>query len=302
MGGAWSFVRSFFVRLQLAETQPPVSLTQSTTEDVGNIQPNAPTTTGSGIQKPSAIMAPSKDPEVTTSADTRLAEPTTNPPNFTIDSPSDDNPHEMTTQNGQLPKPKKMAQMEQTVDAAGGGEQKLSGAELKKRKQAEKAARRAKEKQEKEQAASTSSPSTTHTQAPGLTKKGSAARNDISQSQKVKADSTTPGVSSPASSKAHKHTPSTTTLQKQRTRDKDRDRDIEFQGFPNLDDPKPEEKKVPLFGHLYNMPRREQIRGAEKDVHPAIQQLGLQMSDWVLVGATCRTTAMLLAFKKVRFK
>ncbi|KAK7726362.1 hypothetical protein SLS57_003448 [Botryosphaeria dothidea] len=59
------------------------------------------------------------------------------------------------------------------------------------------------------------------------------------------------------------------------------------------------EKRVGLFGHLYGQPRRHEIEGAAKEVHPAVLALGLQMSSYVVCGSNARTVAMLLAFKAV---
>jgi translation initiation factor eIF-2B subunit delta len=287
MGVVWSLVKSIFGASQPAEYPPPASQTDSEPEDVPDIQPNAPTTTDNDTERPLATMAPSKDPEVSNFADR---------PPATLETPS---------ANGQPTKHKKMDQTGQKDATAGAGEEKISGAELKKRKQAEKAARRAKEKQGAEQAATTSSTSQGQTQATGHSKKGSSAGKDVPQSSQSKADSVSTATPSHAlsttkPSKAHhKRTPSSTNLQKQRTRD--RDKEDEAQVGRSLDDLKPEEKRVPLFGHLYGAPRREHYRGAEKDVHPSVLALGMQMVDWVIVGANARTVAMLMAFKQVRY-
>ncbi|KAI9740260.1 MAG: hypothetical protein M1834_004838 [Cirrosporium novae-zelandiae] len=60
-----------------------------------------------------------------------------------------------------------------------------------------------------------------------------------------------------------------------------------------------ESKKVALFGHLYGHPRRTNLVGAGKDVHPAVLALGLQMSNYVICGSNARCVATLLAFKRV---
>ncbi|KAF2835419.1 IF-2B-domain-containing protein, partial [Patellaria atrata CBS 101060] len=59
------------------------------------------------------------------------------------------------------------------------------------------------------------------------------------------------------------------------------------------------EKEVGLFGHLYGQPRRHEIAGAPKDIHPAILALGLQTSGYVVSGSNARCVAMLLAFKSL---
>ena len=62
---------------------------------------------------------------------------------------------------------------------------------------------------------------------------------------------------------------------------------------------KSDNKTVGLYGHLYGQPRRTTIAGASKDVHPAILELGLQISNYVICGSSARCIAMLLAFKEV---
>lgn len=305
MGVVWSLVKSIFGASQPAEYPPPASRTDSEPEDVPDIQPNAPTTTDNDTERPLATMAPSKDPEVSNFADRPVPETTPTVTTPSVDPPTEPATLETPSANGQPTKHKKMDQTGQKHATAGAGEEKISGAELKKRKQAEKAARRAKEKQGAEQAATTSSTSQGQTQATGHSKKGSSAGKDVPQSSQSKADSVSTATPSHAlsatkPSKAHhKRTPSSTNLQKQRTRD--RDKEDEVQAGRSLDDLKPEEKRVPLFGHLYGAPRREHYRGAEKDVHPSVLALGMQMVDWVIVGANARTVAMLMAFKQVRY-
>jgi translation initiation factor eIF-2B subunit delta len=62
--------------------------------------------------------------------------------------------------------------------------------------------------------------------------------------------------------------------------------------------PKPENKQVELFSHLYSQPRRQTLAGVGKDVHPAVLALGLQMSSYEICGSSARCVAMLLAFKE----
>lgn len=61
---------------------------------------------------------------------------------------------------------------------------------------------------------------------------------------------------------------------------------------------KKEDKTVEFFRHLYK-PRTTTIAGANKDVHPAILALGLQMSNYTICGSCARLVATLQAFKRV---
>lgn len=61
-----------------------------------------------------------------------------------------------------------------------------------------------------------------------------------------------------------------------------------------------ETKQVSFFAHLYGQPRRQTLEGSAKDVHPAIQALGLQLSNYTICGSHARCVAMLLALKSVR--
>lgn len=59
-------------------------------------------------------------------------------------------------------------------------------------------------------------------------------------------------------------------------------------------------KQVSFVAHLYGQPRRQVLLGASKDVHPAIQALGLQCSSYIICGSHARCVATLLALKSVR--
>lgn len=58
-------------------------------------------------------------------------------------------------------------------------------------------------------------------------------------------------------------------------------------------------KQVSFFAHLYGQPRRQTLEGSSKDVHPAIQALGLQLSNYTICGSHARCVAMLFALKSV---
>ena len=159
-------------------------------------------------------------------------------------------------------------------------EEKVSGAELKKRAKAEKAARRAEEKQGNQSTATTETPGTKKTE--------------------MKAESGRKGVAAPAPTttvaKAQlKRTGSTSTSQQKGLPL----RQAQTQAPLPTEQPKKETKKVALFGHLYGQPRRTTIAAAGKDVHPAVLALGLQMSNYIICGSNARCLATLLVFKRV---
>ena len=148
---------------------------------------------------------------------------------------------------------------------------KLTNAELKKRKQAEKAARRA---QAKPQGPSQGQNETGKREqsADGGRKSGEAAQGTDGRTQ-------------------HKRSPSS-------------QKGIPVRPAQGLDKTPPvqlrkDTKIVALFGHLYGHSRRTGLAGANKDVHPAILALGLQMSSYAICGSSARCVATLLAFKKV---
>lgn len=59
-----------------------------------------------------------------------------------------------------------------------------------------------------------------------------------------------------------------------------------------------EDKTVELFRHLYR-PRVTTIAGANKETHPAVLALGLQMSNYAICGSCARLVALLHAMKRV---
>lgn len=61
---------------------------------------------------------------------------------------------------------------------------------------------------------------------------------------------------------------------------------------------KKDSQQVELFSHLYTQPRRHNIEGVSKDVHPAVLALGFQMSSYEICGSSARCVGMLLAFKE----
>jgi translation initiation factor eIF-2B subunit delta len=146
---------------------------------------------------------------------------------------------------------------------------KLSPAELKKQKQAEKQARRAQAKASGPPAAVPQN---------GVPKEGQRAPKDSKQAPKE-------DKSRPLPVRRRPSQPSVPVV-KETTKE-------------NRDSRKAKRQPGLFFGHLYNNPRQHSVVGASKEIHPAIQALGLQMSSYVICGSTARMVAMLLAFKAV---
>lgn len=157
---------------------------------------------------------------------------------------------------------------------------KLSGAELKKKAKEEKAAKRALEKKNQQQPSAEGS-GFSRTDATNSTAKGIVPS----------------GLETSAAPKhQHKRTGSMSANQQ---------RVLPLRSGETLattapSEPKKENKKVALFGHLYGNPRRTTIAGASKDVHPSVLALGLQMSNYVICGSNARCVATMLVFKRVR--
>ncbi|KAF2767685.1 IF-2B-domain-containing protein [Teratosphaeria nubilosa] len=172
-------------------------------------------------------------------------------------------------------------QAKPTEQPAAAGEEKLSPAELKKRAKAEKQARRAAQK-EQQGGASGGPPSGPN----GIDEQQKGAKQGGLPEQKPKGgQQQQKGKQAAPESKAEQ-------------------RPIPIRRRPSQSGPakevgpRKENKQVELFSHLYAQPRRTTLEGAHKDVHPAIQQLGLQISSYEICGSSARCVAMLLAFKE----
>ena len=166
---------------------------------------------------------------------------------------------------------------------------KLSGKELKARKQAEKQARRAAEKSGGDGGHSGEAPTVNGHAGPSR-QEGSQAQGEAQMKQKQGAQQQqTPATDSRTQ---HRRTGS----QSQATRPLPLRRRPSQTGTK---EPRKVNKEVGLFGHLYSQPRRSTMDGVSKDVHPAVLALGFQMSNYVICGSNARCVAMLLAFKKV---
>jgi hypothetical protein len=200
-----------------------------------------------------------------------------------------------TTQNGSADKsasaPKKekapKAEAGKTEEAAADEDsKKISGAELKKQKQAEKAARREKEKADRmaQLGQSAATPQTPAKGAKGgdLKKGGEAAqKGGPAQGQAQHKKGQSQGGNLPMRGKPGTGGVVPMTQQQQ---------------------PQRKTKEVGLFGHLYtSASKRNTMEGVSKEVHPAVLALGLQMSSFTVCGSNARCVAMLLAFKKVSF-
>lgn len=170
---------------------------------------------------------------------------------------------------------KKKDSQEQSKPKDNSKDSKLSGAELKKKAKEEKAAKRARDKQNQQQ------PST----------EGSGHSRTDAPNNKIKKGAVSSGPET-----QHKRTGSISANQPKILPQ----RSGEMAAAAASPEPKKEDKKVALFGHLYGNPRRTTIAGATKDVHPAVLALGLQMSNYVICGSNARCVATMLVFKRVR--
>jgi len=162
-------------------------------------------------------------------------------------------------------------------DAAPSAEKKLSGAELKKLKQAEKVARRQHAKAQKD----VQDPSAQNQQ-----QQPNKAQKNQQQSKPSasKPQPLPPGPQNKTGQQGWKRRPSA--------------------GAGAMQSPAkqgaafPAKQAVALFGNLSET-RRHTVAGSSKEVHPAVLALGLQMSSYEVCGSTARCVAMLLAFKSV---
>lgn len=153
-------------------------------------------------------------------------------------------------------------------DGGPAGEKKLSGAELKKLKQAEKQARRAKEKAER-------GPQAPPTEPQPIPSTKTPKAQQQSKQPPNKGQAPPPAVDKIGAQRG-KRRPSAGAATMQ----------------------PPIKQTVTLFGSQPDT-RRYTIAGASKEVHPAVLALGLQMSSYEVCGSTARCVAMLLAFKAV---
>ena len=160
-------------------------------------------------------------------------------------------------------------------------EEKISGAELKKKKQAEKQAKRAASRV-----------------APPPQQNGTNSKQEAGKPQNAKGVAQKgQALPTPGAGKHGKQLGPKGADQSQ----------LPIRGTTSysheLTKPPEEDKHVELLSHLYEDPgqgKRGSITTAGKDIHPRILALGLQLSHYVICGSSARCVAMLLAFKSVR--
>ncbi|KAF2453148.1 hypothetical protein BDY21DRAFT_293538 [Lineolata rhizophorae] len=190
------------------------------------------------------------------------------------------------TANGSVTKsqPSQPQQKAKSAPSASGDQPKLSGAELKKQKKAEKAAKREREKAERAAAAGGGA-------GTGPGQQQGAPQQGAGGGQRRRSVSGSAGVAQGAQGQGQgPKTP---------TRRRGSQSGGGAAGGATATKKEWESKQVGLFGHLYGQPRRHGLEGVAKEVHPAVQALGLQMSSYVVCGSTARCVAMLMAFKSV---
>jgi len=173
-------------------------------------------------------------------------------------------------------------------------ESKLSPAELKKRAKAEKQARRAAQKEQ--QGGAGGAPPVTNGAEEGP-KPATKQAGSVGVDNKVKVDQTKP----PSQQQQNQSKQGGQDSKQAGTTSEQRPMPVRqrpSQTGTVKDPPKKDNKQVELFGHLYTQPRRLNIEGASKDVHPAVMALGFQMSSYEVCGSSARCVAMLLAFKE----
>jgi translation initiation factor eIF-2B subunit delta len=184
------------------------------------------------------------------------------PPTGDSSQPEITSPTPTTSQSQSKGESKKGGKPQETTSTGDGP--KLSGAELKKQKQAEKAARRAQQKQTVPAAPVTAASGGQLLKADGA--KGAKGQHKRGGSVAVEL------------------------------------RNMPLRGAqkstPVPDEPKKEDKTVEFFRHLYKT-RTTSIAGVSKEVHPAVLALGLQMSNYTICGSCARLVATLQAFKRV---
>ncbi|TKA29163.1 hypothetical protein B0A50_03673 [Salinomyces thailandicus] len=167
-------------------------------------------------------------------------------------------------------------------------EPKLSPAELKKRAKAEKQARRAAQKDQQGGAG----------EAPAVNGRREEDRGQKQQDQKPK-DGQQKGQQPQQQQKQAKQT-AQSDGKHERSGSQHQNMPVRPKSVqPSEAKEQRETKQVELFSHLCTQPRRQDITGAHKDVHPTVAATGFQMSNYDICGSSARCVAMLLAFKEV---
>lgn len=153
---------------------------------------------------------------------------------------------------------------------------KLSNAELKKQAKAEKAARRAQTVSKK--AGASSSQDSKANEATLAAAEGARPKHDLVRNVREQ----------------HRRTGSNAADTRHLAI-----RGISAAGVTATEAPKVEDKTVDLFRHLHKA-RTTSIARANKDVHPAVLALGMQMSSYTICGSCARLVATLQALKQVQ--
>jgi translation initiation factor eIF-2B subunit delta len=187
---------------------------------------------------------------------------------------------------------------------AAAAEQKLSPAELKKRAKAEKQARRAAQKEQQQDGgeATVAAPNGINGEPKSPKQEGSSSQSQKPKTEKqpkAQQQQQKQGKSSTSEQESHhKRTGSQQQPLPTRRRPSQLGQSSSMQKPVQKPAQKKDNKQVELFSHLYTQPRRHNIEGVSKDVHPAVLALGFQMSSYEICGSSARCVAMLLAFKE----
>lgn len=152
--------------------------------------------------------------------------------------------------------------------------------QLKEQKKAEKQAKRAREKGIAQ--ATTAGPSSTSSSA-----------------QNASSSSSTAPTSKPPQTQTQQTTQHRRTQSTAQRPDPQQQLPVRRRPSTTAREPKKENKQVAFFAHLYGPPRRHNLDGVPREVHPQIQALGLQTSSYCVCGSHARCAAMLLALKAV---
>lgn len=175
--------------------------------------------------------------------------------------------------------------LESAKPAESSNDKKLTNAQFKALGKAEKTARRTAAKAAKEAQGKSSPQPNQAGESGGLTK--------VSSRDKA------PGPKSAKGGRQHKRAPSTLasrpTIAKAIQGVASGEREIRSRKEQSSE----ERNRVAIFGHLYGQHKKRDILAANKDVHPAVLALGLQIKNYVICGGNARCAAMLLAFKRV---
>ncbi|KXT05481.1 hypothetical protein AC578_10997 [Pseudocercospora eumusae] len=189
---------------------------------------------------------------------------------------------------------------EPKAETSAEGEQKLSPAELKKKAKAEKQARRAAEKQAKG-LPTESAPPAVNGDVNGESSKtpqqgGGGGGSQQQQQQTGKQQQSQSQLKGQQKQEGHERKPSGQLAGQMPIRPR-RGSQSSPKEQSKKQDSKKDSKNVELFSHLYSQPRRTNIDGASKDVHPSVVALGFQIASYEICGSSARCVGMLHAFK-----